>query len=64
LKSATKETAKNNLDFLEIQVTWVKYGLETMDDYIRRKWSLFRDGYFHIGTMISAQQCRWLKCVG
>jgi hypothetical protein len=37
LKSATKEPAKNNLDLLEVQVTWGKCGLETMDDYIRRK---------------------------
>jgi len=48
LKWATKEPAKNNLDLLEIQVTWVKYGLGTMDDYIRKKLSLFIDGYFHI----------------
>jgi len=66
LKSTTKESAKNNLDLLEIQVTWVKCGLETMDDYIRRKWSLFRDGYFHIGyddnsaTVQMVRVRRWL----
>jgi len=66
LKSATKEPAKNNLDLLKIQVAWVKCGLETMDDYVRKKWSLFRDGYFHTGyddisaTMQVIRVRRWL----